>query len=1494
MFSRATQTWFDEAFESPTEVQRRGWDVIRSGRHALLVAPTGSGKTLAAFLAGIDALGALPPDAEPGVRVLYISPLKALVYDVERNLRVPLAGIRRTSERLGLPAPDVTVSVRTGDTPQRERQQQAKHPGRIVVTTPESLFLLLGSRARANFRTVDTVILDEVHALAPTKRGSHLSLSLERLAEIAERDPQRIGLSATVRPLDEIAAWVGGDREVEVVDASRPPMLDLKVVVPVADMSRPPDPSLDGSADGAGPGRRRRGGSILGELRISESMTSTPSSERGLWPSLYPALSAEIDGGRSTILFTNSRGLCERLAQRLNDGEDEDRVRAHHGSVSHEKRAEIEEGLKTGTLRGIVATSSLELGIDMGAVDRVLLVESPGSVARGLQRVGRAGHGVGQTSIGRIYPKSRGDLLECAVLAERMLRAELEAVAVPRNALDVLAQQIVAMCCDKERGVEEIASLVRRAHPYRDLGRASLEATLDMLSGRYPSEDFADLRPLLAWDRARDVLSARRGAPMVTRMSGGTIPDRGTFGVHLTDGGPRVGELDEEMVHETRVGDPILLGASTWRVEEITRDRVLVTPAPGEPGRLPFWKGEGPGRPIEVGRALGAYLRELADVPRPEAEAWIRARAPLDELAARNLADYVFEQRAHAGTLPTDRAVCVERFRDELGDWRVCVLTPFGARVHAPWAMALQRTLSSRSGFETQAVWSDDGIVLRFADADEPPAVETLFPAPEELEDLVTEQLADSALFAGLFRENAVRSLLLPKRRPGQRNPLWAQRLKSQQLLAVVRRYPTFPIVLETYRQAMRDVFDLPALTELLRDVQDRRITVHETETASASPFARSLVFSYVAAYMYEQDSPLAERRAQALTVDPAMLRELLGAPELRELIDPEVLARLESELQRLPEDRRARDADELHDLLRGLGDLTPDEIDARAAGEAADAAEWRDRLERERRAVPVKVAGERRWIAAEDAGLYRDALGVSPPSGLPEAFLAPVEQPLHRLVRRWARRHGPFQAEDVAGRWNLRPAQVEAILRELAADGLLVRGEIRPGGVHRDWCDAEVLRRLKRETLASLRRDVSPVDGRTLGNFLPRWHGIGERAAGNDRLLDVVAQLEGVALPWSELRDAVLPARVAGFRVDQLDALSTAGAVAWIGRGALGARDGRVSLHLRENVSVWIDPPAADEEPASALHAAILSILEARGAQFAPAIEREARDRDPGATAAEFRAALLDLAWSGRVTNDTFAALDLSAAVARGGARARGPRAMRRGALASGGRWSRVEDLLGVPPDPTERALARARTMLDRWGVVSRDVAAVESLPGGFGSIYRVLRGLEDAGRIRRGWFVEGMAGAQFAHAAAVDRLRSARPPDDAPPLTADDVQVLPAVDPANPWGAVLPWPLPDEDDAAPPRRVAGAWVLLAAGWPIAWLGPRGRAIRVFPPPGSSAEEVVPLVVESLRRLPERARRSLRIERIDGRPYRESPLLGGFRDSGFSAGYRGLADTRV
>jgi ATP-dependent helicase Lhr and Lhr-like helicase len=1495
-FTPATRRWFEQSFAAPTRAQALGWPAIAAGRHTLITAPTGSGKTLAAFLWAIDRLmrpGIAPaggPGAEAGTRILYISPLKALVYDIERNLRAPLAGIARTAEASGsIPRPP-RVAVRTGDTPQRERQRQLREPAEILATTPESLFLLLGSRAAGNLAGIDTVILDEVHALAPTKRGAHLALSLERLAAICRRDPQRIGLSATIRPLEEAARFVGGDRPVEVVDAAAPPRLDLRVVVPVPDMARPP-PTRD-----SGPGPRR-GGPILAELDRRDDAAAPP--ERGLWSAIYPALLGAIRAHRSTIVFVNSRGLAERLCRRLNELAGEDLVQAHHGSVSHARRAAMEDALKRGALRGIVATSSLELGIDMGAVDQVLLVESPGSVARGLQRVGRAGHGVGEVSRGRIYPKFRGDLLECAVVAARMLRGELESFRIPRNALDVLAQQIVAVCCGGVRTPEEILALARRAAPYRDLTRPALEAVLDMLSGRYPSQDFADLKPLLAWDRAADTLSPRRGAAMLARLNAGTIPDRGNYAVHLAgtaadgtgeSGGSRIGELDEEMVHETKTGDCILLGASTWRVESIGRDRVLVSPAPGEPGRLPFWRGDGPGRPLELGRALGEFTRKAAALGPAEAAAWIGAQAPLDGLAAANLAAYVREQRESTGQVPSDRVVVVERFRDEVGDWRLCILSPFGARIHAPWALALQAALAVRAGFEAQVMYTDDGIVLRLADGEDLPGVAELFPDPEDLEDQVMRALGDTALYAGLFRENAVRSLLMPRRSGRGRRPLWALRLKSQALLAAVRRYPAFPVVLETYRQALSDVFDLPGLRDILTRIRSRAIRVHEVETVSASPFARSLVFAYVAAYLYEQDAPLAERRAQALTLDRSLLAELVGQAELRELIDPEVLAGLEAELQHLDADRRARDPDELHDLLRRLGDLTPAEAAQRcSAATPVDA--WLGLLQGQRRAVPVRLGGETRWIAAEDAGLYRDALGVVPPGGLPEAYLARRPAPLEHLLMRYARTHGPFPAWGPAARLGLQPAQVEPALRLLEAQGTLVRGEIRPLGTEPEWCDAEVLRRLRRRTLAALRQAVAPVDAATLGRFLPAWHGImadrlspGRRPNPDpDQLFEAVGQLEGLRVPWSHLERVLLPARVPGYRPEALDLLAASGRVVWVGCGAAGPRDGRVALYRRETVGDLLDP-AEEADLDGPLHRALLGHLAGRGACFLTELTQAVEAAAPGVRREELEAALWDLVWAGRITNDTFAPLRALA-----GGSGRSGRAARSGRIA-GGRWSLLAGLAPDRPavdDQTRRALAGARMLLERYGVVSREAVQAEALPGGFGPVYRVLKDLEESGRVRRGWFCEGLSGAQFALPGALDRLRAARL-EDVPVdgYGSDQVCTLAAIDPANPYGALVPWPA-TAGQGTSPRRIGGAWVVLVAGSPAVYVAPGRRQLLTFPGSCTDQGGELALALAALHRLPDRRR--LAVRDLDGVPAPESPLRAALIAAGFALDYDAL-----
>jgi ATP-dependent Lhr-like helicase len=1447
-FQPATRGWFERTFDAPTEVQAAGWPAIARGEHALLLAPTGSGKTLAAFLACLDRLTAMRAGAEPGVRVLYVSPLKALAYDVERNLRVPLIGIKRSAEQLGVAVHDVTVAIRTGDTPPRERQQLVREPADILITTPESLYLLLSSRAREVLRTVETVIVDEIHAMAPTKRGAHLALSLERLAELTPRDPQRIGLSATQRPLDEIARFLGGARPVSIVDAGDKPRLDLAIEVPVEDLEKPPHL----------------------EQSTPAGSTQVPSigeagDRAGIWPHIHTRVLDLIRAHRSTIVFANSRRLCERMAQRLNELAGEELVRAHHGSIARPKRVEIEESLKSGALRGIVATSSLELGIDMGAVDLVIQIESPGAVSRGLQRVGRAGHGVGRRSEARLLPKYRGDLLESAVVARRMLDGEVEAISVPRNPLDVLAQQIVAWLSDRSLGVDALHALVKKAYPYAQLSRELYLGVLDMLAGRYPSDAFGELRPRIVWDRNKDEVTARKDAKMVAIVNAGTIPDRGLYGVHLGEGGPRVGELDEEMVHELRTGQTFLLGASTWRVAEITRDRVLVTPAPGEPGKMPFWRGEGPGRPIELGRALGAFIRELAARPEKEALAWLAKQYKLDEKAARNLHRYVRDQaEATGGSLPTDQSITVERFRDELGDWRVCILSPFGARVHAPWALALEATLSQRSGFEVQALWSDDGIVLRFASADgsdEAPELSALIPQPEDLETLLIDELGRSALFAGRFRENAARALLLPRRRPGQRTPLWAQRLRSANLLSVALQYPAFPIVLETYREVLNDVFDLPALRGLLEQIRARQVRVDEVETPSASPFSRSLAFEYVAAYLYEGDAPLAERKAQALTLDRNLLRELLGQEELRDLLEPAALDEVEANLQALAEDRRIRNADQTHDLLRRIGDLTADELRARAA---EDPQPWIDELLARGRAVSLRIGGEPRYVAVEDVARYRDALGAQPPPGIAAAHLQPVEHPLESLAARWARTHGPFTVAELGRRFALLPAQVEPVLRNLVSQGRLLEGAFNPARTGTEYCDPDVLRLLRRATLARLRNQVAPVEASVLARFLPRWQGVGTKRGGLPRLREVIDQLQGLALPWSELEKVILPARVADFHPKLLDELGAMGELVWIGRGALGSDDGRVALYRREQVALLADPTESAELP-TPLHQLILTHLETRGASFFAQL----RALDAASDERVVEQTLWDLAWLGLITNDTFQPL-----------RALGRARPKRGAYPLGGRWSAVSQLIGTRPEETARAHARANLLLERYGVVSREAVASEGTAGGFGAVAPVLRAMEEAGRIRRGHFVEGLAGAQFAHAGAVDRLRAARNDDEAP-----DVLTLSAIDPANVWGALLPWP-EEPTDLPRPRRVAGARLILVEGVPVLYLESGGKKLRLFP----GAEAHLEAALGELK-LVAKARRhgQLRIAEVDGEPALRSKHLNRLEQLGFRIEPSGL-----
>ena len=1402
-FSPITRAWFTATFEAPTPAQERGWDAVSRGESALVLAPTGSGKTLAAFLWTLDRLLTTPPPEDAGkrCRVLYVSPLKALTYDVERNLRAPLAGIALEAQRAGLDPPSVTVATRTGDTPARERRDIARHPPDILITTPESLYLVLTSAASGILGSVEHVIVDEIHAVAATKRGTHLALSLERLERLVARaggaPPQRIGLSATQRPLEELARFLGGRapdgtaRPVTIVDAGSRKALDLEVVVPVEDMGELGKPLRPGGPD---------------DLVMSGPAAGDPEVRSSIWPAIHPVLLDLVRRHVSTLVFVNSRRLAERLAGRLNELAGEELVRAHHGSVAREQRLEVEDALKAGRLPALVATSSLELGIDMGAIDLVVQVEAPPSVAAGMQRIGRAGHRVGEPSKGRIFPKFRGDLLVAAVVARRMTEGLIEETAIPRNPLDVLSQQIVAMVAVEDLSVDEVSRVVRGAYPFADLTGEALEGVLDMLAGRYPSTEFAELRPRLVWDRAAGMLRARPGARMLAVTSGGTIPDRGLFGVYTPEGS-RVGELDEEMVYESRVGETFVLGATTWRIEEITRDRVVVTPAPGVPGKMPFWHGDQVGRPYELGRAVGAFLRQVGDLP----DERLAEDHRLDPLALRNLRAYLDEEReATGGVLPTDRQVVVERFRDELGDWRICVLSPFGARVHAPWALAIEAGIRRRLDVEVHAIWSDDGIVVRLPEADDAPPADAVVLDPEEVEELVVGELGSAGLFASRFRENAARALLLPRRRPGSRTPLWQQRQRAADLLSVASNYGSFPILLETYRECLRDVFDLPALVSLMTDVRARKVRVTSVDTPSPSPFASSLAFSYVASFMYEGGAPLAERRAQALTLDRRMLAELVGSDELRELIDPAALAQLEAELQALDERRWAATADAASDLLRRLGDLSAAELDARCRRPFAA------ELLRDRRAVEVRVAGERRLIAAEDAGRYRDALGVSPPAGVPEAFLEPVQDALAQLVRRWARTHGPFRTAEPALRFGLPTEAVRAELAALARAGAVLRGEFRPDGTEREWCDAEVLRVLRQRSLAALRREVEPTPPDALARFLPAWQGIGADAGGPDRTFEVVAQLQGVAVPVSVLERDVLPARVRGYSPRLLDELLAAGDVMWVGAGSLGRDDGKVVLLLRGTPLARTAP--LGDRPEGPEHGRIREVLASRGACFF----RELGGADDGATLD----ALWDLVWAGEVTNDSFAAVRALRSGRRSGSRTTRSGRPRVGSLSAlgpprgQGRWSLVERG-GV--NATEAAAARAAALLERHGVLTREAARGEGVPGGFAGVYPVLRAMEESGRVRRGYFVTGLGGAQFALPGAVDRLRSVR--DAGGSGRAPAAAVLAATDPANAYGVALPWPVPG------PRRVAGAYVVLLDGLASLYVEKGGRALVALRP---------------------------------------------------------------
>jgi len=1569
-FSPATRDWFSGSFAEPTPAQVGAWDAISSGTHTLVVAPTGSGKTLSAFLWALDRLTTTPLPAEPlrRCRVLYISPMKALAVDVELNLRSPLVGIGHAAARLGLATPEVEVAVRSGDTSAADRRRFARRPADILITTPESLFLILTSQAREALAGVETVILDEVHAVAGTKRGAHLMLSLERLDALLDRPSQRVGLSATVRPVEEVSRFLAGGRPVTIVQPPSRKQWDLQVVVPIPDMSS------------------------LGEVIADPNGAGTGAQPRAsIWPHVEERIVDLIAQHRSTLVFANSRRLAERLTVRLNEiweerlelesaatGVDPDAVvpvkasprhtpaelmaqagstrgapavlaRAHHGSVSKEQRALIEEDLKAGRLPAVVATSSLELGIDMGAIDLVIQVESPPSVASGLQRVGRAGHQVGAVSRGVVFPKFRGDLVQTAVVVDRMRSGAIESLRVPTNPVDVLAQQIVAMCAMDDWAVDDLEALVRKATPFATLPRSILESVLDMLSGRYPSDEFAELRPRLVWDRLTGKLTGRPGAQRLAVTSGGTIPDRGLYAVFLASGGGtgrRVGELDEEMVYESRVGDVFTLGTSSWRIEDITHDKVMVTPAPGQPGKLPFWKGDSLGRPAELGRAVGEFVRELGRLGPEQARARVIATG-LDAWAADNLLTYLDEQREATRHVPDDRTIVVERFRDELGDWRVAVHSPFGAKVHAPWALCVAARMRERFGVDVQAMHGDDGIVFRLPDIEFDPdagsrglgleLMSLIALDPDEVHDLVTTEIGGSALFASRFRECAARALLLPRRRPDRRQALWQQRQRSAQLLGVASQYASFPIILETVRECVQDVFDVPGLSTLMREIGSRKVRLVEVETPTPSPFARSLMFGYVAQFLYEGDSPLAERRAAALSLDPTLLAELLGRAEgaaLRDLLDPLALAQTESELQRLAEGRRCRGAEDVADLLRVLGAQPLTAILARCVDGSTtnEVSAWLVDLESDRRLIRVRVGGEERWGAIEDAGRLRDALGVALPTGVPDVFLEPVPDPLGDLVARYARTHGPFTGREVAHWFGLGMAVVADVLRRLVASGRVVEGELRPiesggAGHTSDFCDAEVLRTLRRRSLAALRAEVEPVAALDLARFLPSWQGVGVGLRGTEGVLRAVEQLSGAVVPASALETLVLPSRVSAYSPALLDELTASGEVIWRGHSSLPGDDGWISLHLAETAHLTLAAPS-EEIDLTDLHRNVLGALAGGGAFFF----RTLSDSVAGADDHELTAVLWDLLWAGRVTNDTLAPLRALLAGGRTAHKPRrsGPRSTRYGGRSTSlgalsgrrlstspaalpsrtgpptaaGRWSLLPAL---EPDGTVRSYAAAEVLLDRYGILTRGSVVAEGISGGFAGVYRVLAAAEESGRVRRGYFVEGLGAAQFATAAAVDRLRAqSRPlPDGPAPYGAGRGEnatslVLAASDPANPYGAALGWPTRAADpgdqsggittarSGHKPGRKAGALVVLVDGALTLYVERGGKTLLSWTNDPSLLQTAADALALAVR---EGALGKLTVERADGDPVlgSEHPLAAALTGAGFHPTPRGL-----
>ena len=1547
-FSSATRTWFLDAFPTgPTPVQERAWASIGRGENALVIAPTGSGKTLASFLSAIDRLGREPaaeekgtgaaseraPAEADGVRVLYISPLKALGADVERNLRRPLAGISAVG-----PTRPISVGVRSGDTPARERRRLRSHPPSILITTPESLYLMLTSAARETLRTVETVIVDEIHSFAGSKRGTHLAVSLERLDDLLGRPAQRIGLSATVSPPEEVSRFLGGPHPVTIIADDGRATPQVTVAVPVENMAHIPAisdrrtrmeralaaPASAGGGRGSRPSGIGRAGSSQAwrsDKALGRAMAAGRADGPGagvparvsasIWPHLENAILDQVLAHRTTLVFVNSRGACERLTAHLNEayaarlgataptprvpvhreswemgtGSHTEPLaagapviaKAHHGSVSKEQRLGVERELAAGELRCVVATASLELGIDIGSVDLVLQVAPPPSVAAGLQRVGRADHRVGGQPRGVIYPVERTHLVDAVVAAEGMRAGAIERTELVSNALDVLAQQTVAAVSVAE-GLTADAwfATVTQAAPYSSLPRSAFESVLELLAGGFASADLADFSPRIVWDRATGELSARPSTQRLAVASSGTIPDRGMFPVVLPEGAQdagrrRVGELDEEMVHESSPGDVITLGTSSWRIRQITGDRVVVDPAEGRSARLPFWKGEGLGRPAATGLTKGVFLREAqASLPseagagESEGERALRSRlteAGLDDHARSNLLALLREQYRATGALPTDETLVLERYEDESGSWRIVLHSTLGRCVHEPWAMAIRERVHQLLGVRPQTIVADDGIVLQIppVEGDLPTAGLITFDAAE-ISSLVRSRIETTALFAARFRECAARALLMPTTRPGHRTPLWLQRVKAGQLLEASRQFQDFPVSVEAARECLQQYYDLPALTDLMERLASGRVRVVEAVTSEPSPFAHPLLFGYASTLIYQDDLPHAERRAQLLSLDPKALDALLGDGGVAELLDDEVLAQVEAELQHLAPGRRVRaDAEGVADLLRELGPLSVAELVERCTDVGGrdpredtrgDDVERGDKRKVERtvgrtlaelagarRATAVRVGGRELWARVEDAQDLRLALGVEVPDWALERAgaggaverRASARSPLNDLLLRYARTHTTVTPQRVVRAFGLGAAVAEGALAELAGDGSLV--DLGAAG----WMESAVLARVRHRSLARARAAVAPVPPTALQRLVLERAGLDEPNGGVDALAEALAALEGVWLPAGLWESVVLPARVVDYRPAMLDELIASGEVVWQARPVGDATSRSGSARVRTGAGHVPAPGEIAFFPTDSALAPVVGEAIAPGEPEAPA------GREAGVT----EEALWQLVREGAATGRSFEPVRRALAPAAGTRTSpssrrvrsrRGRRLMmetpRTGEVTAAGRLSSVlastswVRLSCAPAGDEERAIAEVESLLDRYGVVCRDLALAFSGVGGLVPLMPVLRRMEETGVVLRGGFIEGLGPVQFAERESVDRLRSLS--HDPGGTTATPV-VLDLKDPACLVGRGVPWPEPvlptglgkpaqdrSEETSGPPVRRQGASVVVLGGTPV------------------------------------------------------------------------------